>query len=79
MRPAVVAGLLLLVVIVLEFYSVWRALLIAIHNGCFTSIPAGRNAQIVVVRRRLGERVISTPCCPSRSAPLRAENTGKQA
>jgi hypothetical protein len=28
----------LLVVIVLEFYSVWRALLIAIHNGCFTSI-----------------------------------------
>jgi hypothetical protein len=26
-------------VIVLEFYSVWRTLLIAIHNGCFTSIP----------------------------------------
>jgi hypothetical protein len=44
MRPAVVAGLLLLVVIVLEFYSVWRALLIAIHNGCFTCAPCQGDA-----------------------------------
>jgi hypothetical protein len=33
----VVAALRLLVVID-EFYSVWRALFIAIHNGCVTSI-----------------------------------------
>jgi hypothetical protein len=40
---------MLLVVIVLEFYSVWRALLIAIHNGCFTSKP-------VKLKRGFGHR-----------------------
>jgi hypothetical protein len=33
-----------------------------------TSIPAGRNAQRPAIRRRLGELVNSTLCCPSRAA-----------
>ncbi len=39
----------------------------------------GSFAQIPAVRRRLSERIKSTRRRPSRSAPLRAENTGKRA
>src|ERR1700722_14237638 len=46
------------------------------HNP---SIPVARCAQIPVIVRPRTERVNSTLCCPSRSAPLRAGNTGKQA
>jgi hypothetical protein len=56
----VVAALLLLVVIV-EFYSVWRALFIAIHNGCVTSI---RDIQSLTTRQE------STVCSSFNQRPL---------